>query len=100
MSKKSTMFGPDHLELTFLKITGKISLVMYSLLFQNIVDFWFIKFFLSWFLEALKSQFKTKICIVVEDDVEILVSHFFRILCKHFPQSLETESKLCPVAQC
>ena len=31
--------GPDHLESTILKITGKTSLLIYKLLFQKIVDF-------------------------------------------------------------
>ena len=31
--------GPDRLELTILKITGKISLVIYNLLFPKIVNF-------------------------------------------------------------
>ena len=32
------VIGPDRLESTILKITGKISLVIYNLLFPKIVD--------------------------------------------------------------
>ena len=35
-------FGPDHLESTIFKTTGKISLVIQSMLFRKIVDFWLV----------------------------------------------------------
>ena len=39
MISSTCAFGPDHLESTILKITGKISLVIKSLLFRKIVNF-------------------------------------------------------------
>ena len=43
----SSIIGPDHLELTILKIAGKISVIIYSLLFlDNSLLFWKIVNFL------------------------------------------------------